>query len=133
MPATREVHAEGWCVRLDLSRQVLAVEVPKFALGWRPHGERAGLLPTPPAAGTGPVSAATLLLKAKQFDDGLYAAVELVAQQGARRFEGKAALLRSLAATLARLPAAEDAATAIHAACELGGNAIATPATPLAG
>ena len=38
------------------------------------------------------VSAATLLLKAKFFDDRLYAAVELAAQQGMGRFAGKAAL-----------------------------------------
>jgi hypothetical protein len=123
MPTTREVHADGWCVRLDLSRQVLALEVPEFTFDWRPEGERAGpLLPTPPAADSGPVSAATLLLKAKQFDDGLYAAAELAAQHGAGRFVGKAALLRSLAATLvAGLPAEEDAAAAVHAACQLGG------------
>jgi hypothetical protein len=123
MPATRVVHADGWCVRLDLCRQVLALEVPEFIIGRRPDGEGAGpLLSMPPAADSGAVSAATLLLKAKQFDDGLYAAVDLAAQHGAGRFAGKAALLRSLAATLtAGLPAAEDAAVAVHAACELGG------------
>jgi hypothetical protein len=123
MPVTRDVHADGWCVRLDLTRQVLALEAPEFTFGPRPEGEGAGrLLPTPPAADSGPVSAATLLLKAKQFDDGLYAAVELAAQHGAGRFAGKAAWLRSLAATLAAgLPATEDAAAAVHAACELGG------------
>lgn len=123
MPAIREVHADGWCVRLDLSRQVLSLEVPEFIFDWRPEGEQAEpLLPVPRAVDSEPVSAATLLLKAKQFDDGLYAAVELAAQRGAGRFAGKAALLRSLAATLAAgLPADEDAAAAVHAACELGG------------
>jgi hypothetical protein len=130
MPVTREIHADGWCVRLDLSRQVLALEVPEFTFGWRPGDERAEpLLPTPPAAEAGPVSAATLLLKAKQFDDGLYAAVDLAAQQGAGRFTGKVTLLRSLAQTLAAgLPAAEDAAAVVHAACELGGIAAVAPA-----
>ena len=28
MAAIREVHADGWCVRLDLARQVLRLEVP---------------------------------------------------------------------------------------------------------
>jgi hypothetical protein len=132
MPIHREVHAEGWCVRLDLSRQVLGLEVPEYVLGWRPNGEEADpLRPTPPAADAGPVSAATLLLKAKQFDDGLYAAVELAAQRGAGRFSGKAALLRSLAATLAAgLPAASAAAAVVHAACDLGGLPVAVP-TPL--
>jgi hypothetical protein len=131
MPPTREVHADGWCVRLDLSRQVLALEVPEFVFGWRPEGEQARpLLPTPPATDRDPVSAATLLLKAKQFDDGLYAAVELAAQHGAGRFAGKAALLRSLAATLAAgLPAAASAAASVHAACDLGGLAVEVPAS----
>ena len=40
MPVYREVHADGWCVRLDLSRQVLGLEVPEFLLGWRPEREQ---------------------------------------------------------------------------------------------
>ena len=49
--------------------------------------------------------------------------MELAAQRGAGRFPGKASLLRSLAATLAggTPGAAAAAATAVHAACELGG------------
>jgi hypothetical protein len=50
------------------------------------------------------VSASMLAQKAKQFDDGLYAAVDLAAQQGAGSFEGKAALLQRLAAALAGQP-----------------------------
>jgi hypothetical protein len=42
-----------------------------------------------------------LAQKAKQFDDGLYAAVDLAAQQGAGSFEGKAALLLRLADAMA--------------------------------
>jgi hypothetical protein len=77
------------------------------------------------------MSAATLLLKAKQFDDGVYAAAEIAAQRGAGRFAGKATLLRSLAVTLtAGLPDnGIDAATAIHAACQLGGVTVAAPET----
>jgi hypothetical protein len=121
MLAHREVHADGWCVRLDLGPQVLRIEVPEVASGWSRCDP---LLPAPPAAEAGPVSAATLLLEAKQFDDGLYAAVELAAQHGAGRFAGKASLLRSLAAAL---PAARDAAAVIHAACGLGGLAVEAP------
>src|SRR3712207_4605764 len=104
MSATREVHADGWCVRLDLARQVLRLEVPEPVADWhRGRKKPAGtpLLPVLPHAKGGPVSAATLLLKAKQLDDGLYAAVELAAQRGSGRFTGKATLLRSVAATLA--------------------------------
>src|SRR5262245_37429048 len=119
MSVLREVHADGWCVRLDLQSQVLHIEVPELIDG-RPGGEP--LLPTLPLD-DGPVSAATLLWKAKLFDDGLYAGVELAAQQGAGHFVGKATLLRSLAKTLAEeLPGSSSAAAvAIHAACELGG------------
>src|SRR5438477_255912 len=73
MPSVREVRAGGWCVRLDLSPQVLRLEIPEFIIGRGPWEDGEPLLPTPPLA-DGPVSAATLLLKAKQFDDGLYAA-----------------------------------------------------------
>ena len=122
MIPTREVHAGDWVVRLDLSRQALRVDVSEddWDGGRKPRGR-----PVSPVLkiDDGPVSAATLLLKAKQFDDGLYAAVELAAQQGAGRFPGKAVLLSSLAATLAAgLPGkGTGAATAIHAACALGG------------
>ncbi len=133
MPVIREVHEAGQCVRLDLTRQVLRLEVPEVFSHRRP-GERdhadPPLLDILPHKTNGPVSAATLLLKARQFDDGLYAAVELAAQQGAGRFAGKAALLRSLAGMLAAEPATTEpsAAVLLHAACQLGGIAAATPA-----
>ena len=134
MSSLREVQAGDWCVRLDLGRQVLRLEVPDAIVDWNSgRSKTAGLplLPTLPMTADGPVSAATLLLKAKQFDDGLYAAVELAAQRGAGRFAGKATLLRSLAATLTTgLPeTGVDAATAIHAACELCGVPVAVPET----
>jgi hypothetical protein len=51
--------------------------------------------------GGGLVSGSMLAQKAKQFDDGLYAAVELAAQQGAGPFAGKAAMLRAVAGRVA--------------------------------
>jgi hypothetical protein len=117
MTVTREVSQSDWRVRLDLSNQVLRLEIPEFILGYGKEGE---LLPTLPADG-GPVSAAALLMKAKQVDDGLYAAVELAAQQGLGRHPGKASLLKSLAATLADSTSpSQVAAVAILAACKLG-------------
>jgi hypothetical protein len=132
MPPTREVHADGWCVRLDLGRQVLRLEVPEADSDWHPGARKASgppLSPVLPLVADGPVSAATLLLKAKQFDDGLHAAAELAAQQGLGRFPGKASLLRSLATTLADEVAGsgKDAAVAIHAACQLGGLPVPAP------
>lgn len=68
------------------------------------------------------VSAALLAQKAKQFDDGLYAAVDLAAQQGAGRFAGKAAMLTRLAQILAKQqPGNGDARLIVLAAARLGG------------
>jgi hypothetical protein len=69
------------------------------------------------------VSTAALLLKAKLFDDGLYAAVELAAQAGAGDFAGKAVLLTTLAGLLATDPEGPDSGATSHllSACELGG------------
>jgi hypothetical protein len=61
------------------------------------------------------VSAAVLAQKGKQFDDGLYAAVELMAQRGGGSFGGKAAMLAALVPRLS-----EDT----DAACFLGGAAL---------
>jgi hypothetical protein len=121
MSSIREVCADGWRVRLDLAGQVLHVEVPEVARDWDCDEDADRLMPTLPHTDDGHISAATLLLKAKQFDDGLYAAVELAAQHGAGRFPGKAPLLRSLAATLAAGHPNGQATAFVHAACELGG------------
>ncbi len=131
MSPTREIHADGWCVRLDIGHQILRLEIPEAVIDWN-RGRRKSasppVSPILPLTADGPVSAATLLLKAKQFDDRLFAAVELAAQEGVGRFPGKASLLRSLATTLsAGLPAAEPAAAVIHAACELGGLSLVVP------
>src|SRR5262249_11557943 len=67
-------------------------------------------------------SAALLAQKAKQFDDGLYAAVELAAQQGGGQITGKVALLNRLAKVLAPgQPAAGDPRLIVLAAARLGG------------
>ena len=89
------------------------------------------ILPTVPRVENGEISAAMLLLKAKQFDDGLYAAVELAAQQG----RGPCSLARQRCyalwprhSLLTRLKTDPVAAARIHAACDLGGVGTATPA-----
>src|SRR5438477_65430 len=119
MSVIREVHAGDWLVRLDLGEQVLAIDVPRHNfVRW----DEDALSATVPLAFDGFVSAAALLWKAKLFDDGLLAAVELAAQEGGGRLAGKASLLRSLAQTLRRLPAADPAALAlVFGACQLGG------------
>jgi hypothetical protein len=127
MAVIREVPSGDWLIRLDLAGQVLRLEVPESFVGWGRWGvNNEPLLPTLPTTDAGPVSAAILLLKTKQFDDGLYAAAELAAQQGAGRFPGKASLLRSLAATLAAGPD-QAAAVIVYAACQLGGLSVPVP------
>lgn len=114
--AERVVVADGWRVRLDVSSQVLRLEA-------EPADDRNPLSPVPPASGGGPVSAAALLLKAKQVEDGVLAAVELAAQNGAGRFPGKAGLLRALAG------GDGPGAALIRTACHLGGVTLPGPAT----
>jgi hypothetical protein len=118
--AIREVEAGDWRVRLDLAGQVLYLDTDED------EEPRSPLLPLLPLRKGGPVSAATLLLKAKQFDDGLYAAVELAAERECGRFPGKISLLRSLARTLTADPADADAPAAhlLLAACTLGGSPV---------
>jgi len=53
------------------------------------------------------VSASVLAQKAKQFDDGLYAAVDLAAQRGAGVFPAKADLLKAVARALVQSAPAE--------------------------
>jgi hypothetical protein len=68
------------------------------------------------------VSASVLAQKAKQFDDGLYAAVEEAAQRGAGRFAGKANMLIQLARSLESGAAAHtgNAEVVVLSACKLG-------------
>jgi hypothetical protein len=120
MTHTRDVTTDGWRVRLDLAEQVLRLDVPEWASAWG-DGEEP-LSPTLPPGADRFVSAAMLLAKAKQFDDGLYAAAEMAAQAGAGTFPGKASLLTALARSLAEDPAGpnSEAAALLLGSCELG-------------
>lgn len=118
----REVEDQGYRIRLDISRQIIGIEIPEQ----REFGERgrveAPIVATLKGLSQGFVSASILTQKAKQFDDGLYAAVELGAQNGAGRFRGKAAMLEALARTLAAGQPLdpESPAMIVLAACRLG-------------
>jgi hypothetical protein len=107
VPGTRTVTGDGFKVELDLSSQVLAVEAPidldfDFERDVEPKPAAAPLSATlGPSDSTALVSASVLAQKAKIFDDGLYAAVEVATQDGAGRHAGKAALLASLGHALA--------------------------------
>jgi hypothetical protein len=103
----RSVTADGYTVELDLTTQVLAISAPAdeergFALDDQPSAAEAPLTATLGRIDVEePVSASVLAQKAKIFDDGLYAAVEVAAQEGAGQHPGKAALLTSLGGALA--------------------------------
>jgi len=97
---TRDIDESGCRVRLDLTPQVLALDIPEETT---PFEDGEPLAAVPQAYGF--VSASMLAIRAKLFDDGLYAAAELAAQ------ERKAPLLRTLAAV----------APVVAAAARLGG------------
>lgn len=126
----REVEArDGYRVRLDLSKAVLAVDIPED----RGYADRPGRVEPPlgptPDTGGGFVSASALGWKAKQFDDGLYAAVELAAQNGTGSFAGKARLLEVLARAFDGREAAAlgNAPGVVLGAARLGGVAVPVP------
>ena len=126
----REFDAQGFHVRADLSGQVIGVDVPVdrgFARD-RNSREEGPVSPTL-SSSAGFVSASVLAQKAKQFDDGLYAAVELAAQNGAGSFAGKTSMLRTLARAFSRGPVDRvgNADLVLLAACKLGGMPVDIP------
>jgi len=127
MPTTRITTAGSYRIELDLSQQVLGLDIPK-EMPWSAGEER--LSPTIERMGSGGfVSAAALALKAKQFDDGLYATVELAAQNGAGRYPGKVGMLTTLARWLADTSVSDgNALGVVFGACELGGLKTEVPA-----
>lgn len=104
----REVMVEGTRLKVDDCGQVVSLDCPDDVTWGDP-----GLAPRVADLGRSAfVSGAVLAAKAKAFDDGLLAAVELAAQSGAGSRAGKAALLGSLTAALGSGPAAPIAAAA---------------------
>lgn len=109
VPGKRTIITAGYKVELDLTEQVLAVTAP-IDKGWdleysgdnNPRLAEAPLKATLDCTGrTKFLSASVLAQKAKIFDDGLYAAVEVAAQNGIGKHAGKASLLSSLGRSLA--------------------------------
>jgi hypothetical protein len=129
--AQREFVSGGFRVVVDPSRQVIGVDIPEergFGEFNGPKQEDAAVAPTLAASG-GFVSASVLAQKAKQFDDGLYAAVDLAAEQGAGRFAGKKDLLLRLARRRAQDVSARggNADVVLFAAAGLGGVPVTAP------
>ncbi len=133
----RTVAADGFTVELDLTSQVLAINLPEHEYDWRldykSGAVEASLSPTLGKSDPGqPVSASVLAQKAKVFDDGLLAAVELATQDGVGRHIGKAGLLKALGRALVGLdPAvAGEVQALLLGAARLG--QVAIPAVPAA-
>jgi hypothetical protein len=135
-PLIRVIHQQGLEVRLDLSTQVLGLEVLEDRDWGRSVGKvEAELYPTLQSLPRGAdfVSASIMVAKAKQFDDGLYAAVEYLCQDGTEKFMGKRELLQQVAQALQELKKVKgtegkplsDCQSIIHAAAYLGGHKIA--------
>jgi hypothetical protein len=123
-PAPNGKPASGnYEVTLDISQQVLGLEVPRdWEYGSRQGSAETPLFPSFSEADTDEsfTPAAALALKAKQFDDGLYACVEIAADAGLDRFPSRKEFLLNL---LKGLTADSDrsAATILAAAARLGG------------
>jgi hypothetical protein len=109
VPGKRTVIRGRYKVELDLTSQVLAVKAPidrdvdfNYREDFKRGSAEARLNPTLDWTDMTPIlSASVLAQKAKIFDDGLYAAVEVAAQNGTRQHAGKASLLSSLSRALA--------------------------------
>jgi hypothetical protein len=123
VPSARTVTARGIRVELDLSDQILSIDAPldkSWTDGSASGASEAPIFPTFAEVDSPDfVSAALLAQKSKVFDDGLYAAVELAAQEGCGRHRGKAWLLTSVSLALAET-GEESAAARILAAMSLG-------------
>lgn len=97
---SKRVFRQGaYRVEVDPRGQELRLDIPKDSFrnpgAKRLHGSYASTV-----RGSSPVPMAALAQKAKIFDDGLYAAVELAVQEGAGNFGGKADFLRAVLASL---------------------------------
>jgi hypothetical protein len=123
----------SYTLTLDLSGQVLRLDIPKdleFGLEKvsraaplrRSFSELKGLQDF--------MSAAALAYKAKQFDDGLFAAVELAANSGTGNFPAKRDLLDKMIKALSQGDLEGEglqAASILTAAAQLGGLRVAMP------
>lgn len=128
----REITDQGYRVQLDLSTQVLQLSLPEDLSYGGQEGKQEAPIAATLSGGDSKefVSASVLAQKAKQFDDGLYAAVELAAEKGTGQFSGKAAMLRSVMQALVEQPteAGHPAPAVIFAAGKLGNLDVAPPA-----
>ncbi|KAF0245572.1 MAG: hypothetical protein FD180_1440 [Planctomycetota bacterium] len=91
----RETDQDGVRLKIDATNQVIALDCPQD-ITWNDPGLAKSVAELHPR---GFASASILAAKAKAFDDGLIAAVELATERGAGTFAGKEQLLGNLAAS----------------------------------
>jgi len=119
---------ENYEVTLDTSRQVLRLDIPedyKYDFLSGETSDEPPLYPSLAEAGLDTLrlaSAAVLALKAKQFDDGLYASVEMAADAGLGRLPAKKDFLLRLLEAVANVE--RTAASLLTAAARLGGQQV---------
>ncbi|GMV79847.1 MAG: hypothetical protein AMXMBFR7_10310 [Planctomycetota bacterium] len=123
LPAGGSTEADDYRAQIDPTTQTLRIDLP-------PEYGSSALFPAPAALQASEcaerfVSAAELAQKAKQFDDGLVAAVELAAQGSCGTFSGKARVLRELVSDLNTIAGPTTATLA--AAAQLGGQRLDLP------
>ena len=120
-PSPGESKAGNYEITLDTSRQVLELTVPKDTEIWQ-GAIATPLYPSFSEANPGGTftAAAALALKAKQFDDGLYACVEMAADAGLDRFPGRKDFLLTFLKGLSG-DSDRSAAALLTAAARLGG------------
>ena len=123
----REFASDGYVVQVDESNQTLKLDAED-----NPVSPRTRLAPTFACLQKGMsserfVSASMLAFKAKQFDDGLYAAVDLAAQHGAGKYPGKIALLKELTRVLARACLHGEMTEVVFAAARLAAIPVEQP------
>lgn len=134
--AVRIVHDQGVEIQLDLSTQVLGLDI-REDVGFGDEESRVeapvyATIASIPRKSADFASASILFAKAKQFDDGLYAAVEYLCQDGTDNFTGKRRMLRLIADALKTLEGEADRESFLYcrgyicAAAALGGQTIKT-------
>ncbi len=114
-PVIREVTQDGYVVKLDLSSQVLSLNVPDDKFSGKAKGKVKSVeaeiypdLKSIPESYLNFISAAMIAQKAKNFDDGLIAAVEYLCRKGGDKIKGKEKLLKDLLATLQKTRAKKE-------------------------
>ena len=118
-----------YIIKKDLSDQVIRLDIPRIKSR---YNRGTSLFPALKDIITGDeyfkknpfLSASVIFAKAKQFDDGLYAAIELALQDGSEKLTGKKLFLARILKALKDLPSVQNiiyARAFIFAALELAG------------